>query len=169
MKKIIFAQFLMLLFVLAEAQEKAPHEVHASFINNFMKYVQWPNDGEGGEFIIGVLGDDDLFNTLKSWHEGKMKGSKKLVVKKLTGISEASSCSLVYLAKSKSKEFEAMKGLIAGKPVLTITDGNNLGQKGSCFNFKEVDGKLKFELNQGAINAASLKVSSSLASIAILI
>jgi len=53
--------------------------------------------------------------------------------------------------------------------VLTVTDGNGLGQKGSCINFKVVDGKLKFELNQAVIGTSNLKVSSQLSSMAILI
>jgi len=52
---------------------------------------------------------------------------------------------------------------------LTITDGNGLGQKGSCINFKVVDGKLKFEMNQGTLTGSNLKVSSQLSSMAILI
>ncbi len=62
-----------------------------------------------------------------------------------------------------------VKTSTTGKSVLTITDGNGLGQKGSCINFKVVDGKLKFELNQGVVTGSNLKVSSQLSSMAILI
>lgn len=36
-----------------------------------------------------------------------------------------------------------------------------LGKKGSCINFKVVEGKLKFELNQATFNASNLKVSGT--------
>ncbi|MFN7329218.1 MAG: YfiR family protein [Bacteroidota bacterium] len=52
---------------------------------------------------------------------------------------------------------------------MVITDRNGLGAKGSCINFKTVDDKLKFELNQAAIETSNLKVSSALTSMAILI
>jgi hypothetical protein len=136
---------------------------------NFIKYVQWPNEGDGGEFVVGVLGEDDVFNTLKQWYDGKPKGSKKYVIKKLTSAADAATCSVIYLGKGKSNQFEEIKGSIAGKAVLTITNGNGLGQKGSCINFKVVDGKLKFEMNQGTFSMANLKVSSQLSSMAILI
>ncbi len=152
------------------AQETRPmHEIHSMFIANFMRYTQWPNEKEPGEFVIGVLGDDEVLNTLKTWNDGKPRGAKKIVVKKLTSASEATECSIVYLGKDKNKEFESIKNSTTGKSVLTITNSTNLGQKGSCFNLKEVGGKIKFEMNQAAVNTAQLKVSSQLTSIAIVI
>ena len=151
------------------SQDRPPHEIHAAMLYNFIKYVQWPNEAEPGDFIIGVIGDENVFNTLKQWYDGKAKGAKKYVIKKLGGAAEAGDCQVVYLGKSKNRDFDDIKTSITNKPVLTITDGNGLGQKGSCINFKVVDGKLKFELNQGVVGTANLKVSSQLSSMAILI
>lgn len=151
------------------AQERATHEIHAAMLYNFLKYVQWPNEAEGGEFVVGVMGEDDVFNTLKTWYDGKPKGSKKYVIKKLNSASEASTCQVVYLGKAKSNQLENVMGSISGKSVLTITDGNGLGKKGSCINFKVVDGKLKFELNQATVSSQNLKVSGQLSSMAIMI
>lgn len=153
----------------ATAQERPTHEVHSAMLYNFIKYVQWPNENDAGDFVVGVLGDDNVFNTLKQWYDGKPKGSKKYSVKKLNTINDASDCQVVYLGKSKNKDFENLKNTITGKSVLTVTDGNGLGQKGSCINFKVVDGKLKFELNQSVVSGSNLKVSGQLSSMAILI
>ncbi len=168
MKKVLICLFALSAFF-ATAQDKPLHEIHAQMMFNFIKYIQWPNEAEGGDFVVGVMGEDDVFNTLKAWYDGKPKGSKKYVVKKLASASEAATCSVVYLGKNKSKEFENIKNASSGKPVLTITDSFNLGQKGSCINFKVIDGKLKFELNQAAVTGSSLKVSSALSSMAIVI
>jgi hypothetical protein len=151
------------------AQDRPPHEIHAAMLYNFIKYVQWPNEGEAGEFVVGVIGDDNVFNTLKQWYDGKPKGSKKYVIKKLSSPAESSDCQVVYVGKSKNKDFDTIKTNTTGKSILTITDGNGLGQKGSCINFRVVDGKLKFELNQATVNGSNLKISSQLSSMAILI
>jgi hypothetical protein len=151
------------------SQDRPPHEIHAAMLYNFIKYVQWPNEAEAGEFVVGVIGDENVFNTLKQWYDGKPKGSKKYVIKKLGSPDEASGCQVVYVGKSKNRDFDAIKTSTTGKSILTITDGNGLGQKGSCINFKVVDGKLKFELNQGVVTGSNLKVSSQLSSMAILI
>ncbi len=78
-------------------------------------------------------------------------------------------CQVIYVGKAKSNQFENIKNNIGAKSILTITDGNGLGQKGSCINFKVVDGKLKFEMNQGTLTGSNLKVSSQLSSMAIMI
>ncbi|HYG03703.1 MAG TPA: YfiR family protein [Chryseosolibacter sp.] len=153
----------------AAAQERPTHEIHSAMLYNFIKYVQWPNEGEPGQFIVGVIGDDDVFKTLQSWYDGKPKGTKKYLIKKLGSPAEASDCQVVYVGRSKSRDFDEIKTSTSGKSVLTITDGNGLGQKGSCINFKVINGKLKFELNQGVVNTANLKVSSQLTSMAIVI
>jgi hypothetical protein len=169
MKKTIFSLALILAVGYAQAQERPTHEIHAAMLYNFIKYVQWPNESDAGEFVVGVIGDENVFNTLKTWYDGKPKGSKKYVIKKLASPAEAGDCQVVYIGKSKSRDFEAVKTSVTGKSVLTITDGNGLGQKGSCINFKVIDGKLKFELNQAVVGSANLKVSSQLSSMAIVI
>ncbi len=168
-KSLLVCVFTMAFFSVSIGQERPDHEIHAAMLYNFIKYVQWPNESEAGTFVVGVMGEDNVYNTLKAWYDGKPKGSKKYSIKKLTSASEAADCQVVYLGKSKSRDFENIKGNISGKSVLTVTDGNGLGEKGSCINFKVVGGKLKFELNQGSVNDASLKISSQLASMAIMI
>lgn len=170
MRKLAFILLLAAFSAPSIAQTEKPlHEIHAAMIFNFLKYIQWPDEGSGGDFVVGVMGEDDVFNTLKGYYDGKPKGSKKYVIKKLSDVSEAATCSVVYLGKNKGKEFENLKAAVTGKPVLTITDSFNLGKKGSCINLKVVDGKLKFEINQASVSAASLKVSGQLTSMAILI
>ena len=100
------------------AQERPTHEIHAAMVYNFIKYVQWPDESEAGEFVVGVIGDDNVFNTLKQWYDGKPKGNKKYVVKKLASAAEANSCHVVYLGKSKNREFENIKASTTGKSIL---------------------------------------------------
>src|SRR6186713_2099632 len=106
MKKLIFLLFSVLLFTAASAQERPNHEIHAAMVYNFIKYVQWPNESEAGDFILGVVGDDKIFSTLKQWYEGKAKGSKKFVVKKLDAASQAGECQAVYVGSSKNRSFD---------------------------------------------------------------
>lgn len=169
MKKLFFLFLLASATLTVAAQERPTHEIHSAMLYNFIKYVQWPNEGEAGDFVVGVIGDDNVFNTLKQWYDGKAKGSKKYVIKKLASADEATGCQVVYVGKSKNRDFDVIKTSCNGKSVLTITDGAGMAQKGSCINFKVIDGKLKFELNQSMVTGSNLKVSTQLSSMAILI
>jgi hypothetical protein len=155
---------------MAKAQDARPiHEVYSMMVFNFVKYVQWPANDETKEFVIGVMGNSEIFNTLNTWYAGKPKGNKTYVIKKFSNAAEMSDCQVVFIDRSKSGEFEAVNNKVKGKGTLVVTDRNGLGSKGSCINFKTVDEKLKFELNQHAIEASNLKVASALTSMAILI
>jgi hypothetical protein len=64
------------------AQERTVQEVYSMMVYNFTKYVQWPDHAGAGEFVIGVVGNNDIFNTLNGWYGGKPRGSKTYVIKK---------------------------------------------------------------------------------------
>ena len=169
MKK-IFALLLVLTTCWGlKAQERPMHEVYSMMVFNFTKYVQWPDHTASGEFVIAVIGNNEVYNTLNAWYGGKPKGAKTYVVKKYNSASDIADCHVIFIDKSKSGEFEEVNNKFKGKGTLVITDKNGLGEKGSAINFKTIDNKLKFELNQKAIEASNLKVSGALSSMAILI
>jgi hypothetical protein len=153
----------------AMAQDRPIHEVYSMMVFNFTKYVQWPDHTASGEFVIGVIGNADVFATLNTWYGGKPRGAKTYVIKKFSSSDEITDCHVVFIDKSKSNEFDAVNNKVKGKGTLVITDKNGLGEKGSGINFKTIDNKLKFELNQKALEASNLKVSGALSSMAILI
>jgi hypothetical protein len=151
------------------SQDRPVHEVYSMMVFNFTKYVQWPDHAASGEFVIGVVGNADIYNTLNGWYGGKPRGSKTYIVKRFNSAAEITDCHVIYIDKSKSADFDAVNDKVKGKGTLVITDKSGLGEKGSGINFKTVDNKLKFELNQKAIETANLKVSGALSSMAILI
>ena len=169
--KTIFAVLLITgtSFVSVSAQDRAMYEIHSMMVYNFMKYIHWPPTSTDGDFVIGVVGDQDVYATLTKWYGTKTKGTQKIVIKKFNSASEVSNCHVLYVGKSKSGAFEDIKTAITGKSTLVITDKSGLGKKGSGINFKTVNNKLKFELNQAAIASANLKVSSQLTGMAIMI
>lgn len=153
----------------AFAQDRPMHEVYSMMVFNFIRYVQWPDHTTSGEFVIGVVGNTQVYNTLNVWYGGMQRGAKTYVIKKFNSAAEVTDCQVVYIDKSKSGEFAAVNEKVKGKGTLVITDKNGLGEKGSAINFTTIDNKIKFELNQKVIEASNLKVSGALTSIAILI
>lgn len=168
-KKVVLALLIASAAISTYGQERPLHEVYSMMVFNFTKYVQWPETSQAGDFTIGVIGNEEVFKTLNAWYGGKPKGGKKYVIKKIANTADAEGCEVVFLDRSKSGEFDTVIETIRGKGTLLITDKNGLGAKGSAINFKTVENRLKFELNQKAIEASNLKVSGSLTSMAILI
>ena len=167
--RVVLAGLVMMAGSAVFAQERPIHEVYSMMVFNFVKYVQWPAGDNSKEFVIGVVGNNDIYNTLKTWYGGKAKGAKTYIIKKFNSSAEVTDCQVIFIDKSKSNEFDAVNNKVKGKGTLVVTDRNGLGSKGSCINFKMVDEKLRFELNQQAIEASNLKVAGALTSMAILI
>jgi len=126
----------------AFAQERPVHEVYSMMVYNFTRYVQWPNESGSGEFVIGVIGNTEVFNTLNAWYGGKPRGSRTYVIKKFNSAAEVSDCHVLYVDKSKSGDFDVISDKVKGKGTLLITDKNGLGARGSTINFKTVDNNL---------------------------
>lgn len=171
MNKSIITQPLMVIALVAvpllvSAQNRPIHEIHAMMIYNFTKYVQWPNYDASQDFVVGVLGSDDVFNTLNTWYGNQNRGNKNFVIKKFSSPGEIQSCHILYIAKGSSKQFDEVKSKVGGNATLLITDRPGLGKEGSGINFVTEGNKLSIELNQSALDAANLKVSSQLTSIA---
>ena len=169
MKKIKLLAAALLISGCAFSQDRPMHEVHSMMVYNFTKYVQWPDHAATGEFVIGVVGNTDIYNTLNGWYGCKPRGTKTYIIKKFNSAADVTECHVLYIDKSKSGEFDNVNDKLKGKGTLIITDKSGLGEQGSSINFKLVDNKLKFELNQKAIEASNLKVSGALSSMAILI
>ncbi|MFM8832707.1 MAG: YfiR family protein [Cytophagales bacterium] len=162
----VLVVFILLIINEAPAQECPIQEVYSMMVFNFSKYVLWPDTGNG-EFVIGVVGNQEIYKTLSTWYSGKPKGTKKFVIKSFKNATEVQECQILFIDKSGG--FEKADEKVKGKGTLVVTDRNGFGAKGSCINFKTVGDKLKFELNQAAIETSNLKVSSTLTSMAILI
>ena len=88
----------------AQSAERPIHEVYSMMVFNFTRYVQWPDQAASGEFVIGVVGNTEMYNTLNTWYGGKPKGSKTYVVKKFNSAAEVGDCHVVFMDKNKSGE-----------------------------------------------------------------
>ena len=73
------------------------------------------------------------------------------------------------MASSESWKIDQIISQTNSKPVLIVTDKPGLAKKGAAINFVELDGKIKFELNQQNAESRGLKVAGALTSLAIVV
>jgi len=167
--KVVALIGLLLLGFSVKSADRPMHEIHSMLMFNFIKYVEWPEASKSGNFVIGVYGDDEVLATLKTFYTNRSVKGQNVQIVKITDVNTVNNAHVVYLADDMNNQFDQVKQKFSGKPTLIITDGSNLGKKGSCINFKEIGGKLKFEINQASIQQNNLKVSNQLASMGIMI
>jgi hypothetical protein len=83
MKKIFCAALLSLVLMTGNvfSQDKPLHEVYSMMVFNFLKYIQWPAGSGSGEFVIGVVGNTEMYITMMKYYNGSIVGSSTCVVK----------------------------------------------------------------------------------------
>ena len=102
------------------AQQRTMPEIHSMMVYNFMKYIHWPPTATSGDFVIGVVGDKEVFETLNKWYGTKSKGAQKIIIKQFNSASEISDCHVLYIGKAKSSSFADINATMNGKPTLML-------------------------------------------------
>lgn len=145
----------------AKAQQ-VDYKYHTVFMYNFTKYIKWPENASGNEFVIGILGTSPITGHLEKMAQSKTVNGKPIVVKTFNNSTEVAGCHMLFLPEAKSSELISLRQILSAKPTLIISEKDGLGQKGSDINFIVNNGRWNFELNQASVDMHQLKVSAEL-------
>ncbi|MDW7694111.1 YfiR family protein [Flammeovirgaceae bacterium SG7u.111] len=145
------------------------YEARKLFIHNFMKYIRWPNEEFGQDFLIAVVDNKKMYDILYKQHNNTNYRGRKVIVKNYRSVNELPKCSILYLPKEHSDSFDLVMKKIRNHSTLLVSDSKGLGLKGSGINFNQNKKVLKFELNAASLESANLKVSNLLKGVAILL
>lgn len=150
--------------VIAQTTEQESN-LKAAFIYNFTKYIDWGPYNDRNEFVIDVLGDSAIANSLRQIAKEKTVNGKPIVVHILENPSEAIDCDILFISRNSGFTLDKILPAI-GKGVLTISEQPGYAEQGTAFNFIIIKNRLKFEANLKAISSAGLKAGSQLLKLA---
>ncbi len=143
-------------------------KVEASFIANFMRYIQWPGQSNMKTLKVGVYGKNTtIYKELSKTVHGKNVGLAVLNVVEITDIQSASDCQLLFIPNGKANRLRSDIESISGKSILIITEEQEYSPKYSMINFKVVNSKLGFELNNQNASSKNISISSRLEQMAL--
>lgn len=166
------AFFIFFLFITVSSVSYGQKEKYQSlFIYNFTKYIKWPDNYNADKFVIAVIGNSEVLQSLNTMVNSKKKTGtgQNLIVKKYNSVNEIDDCNILFVSENELNNLSEIESATSSKPVLIISDSPGMAAKGSVINFVEQDGKIKFELNESQAVKRNLVVSGSLTSLAILI
>ncbi len=144
-------------------------DVKAAFLPRFARYVTWPPSalpGGADPFVLCVVGDDPFGNELDSAARTQSVDGRRIVVRRLGSADSAGSCQIAYVSGSRSQAIAQSLASLRGKPVLTVTDARNGGQRG-IIHFSVVKGRVRFFIDDADAEHRGLKISSRLLALAI--
>jgi hypothetical protein len=165
MRKCVFA--ILLAIITCSQGYTQNHSLQSVFIYSFTRYVIWPESHNQGDFEILVLGDAPIVEELKKMAAAKKVGERTIRITQIDSPEDIRKCNILFVPSSKSTLFADVVSKVSTQPILIITEEPGMGTKGSDINFITKDGKLRFELNQAAVDKQNLKIANELSRLAI--
>lgn len=138
----------------------------AAYIYNFTRFIEWPVSVTTGNFVIGVLGDNEVVQELKTLSATKTVLGKQIEVKELKSATETGFCHVILVGAGQTSKVSAVTGGLGNNATLLISEGSGAIKAGSAINFFMTDNKLQFELKKENILRQGLKMNSQLESLA---
>lgn len=143
--------------------------IKASYIYNFAKLIDWPEENKRGNFVIGVMGGSSMYQQLVTKYNGKNVGSQPIEIRKISNTHNFSVCHVLFVDNDYNHVLNEVIPQIQDKSTLLITHKEGALSKGAAINFIVVEDNLKFELSVSNAERHHLFVGSTLKSLALFI
>ena len=161
MKKILATVIALLFASVAYMQTTIP-KAQTLFIYNFSRLIEWPANYRSGPFVIGVLGASEVTVELEAYTKGKKVGAQDISIIRYKTPQEITTCHILFVPFSKTKQVPEILGILNGKSTLIITEKAGALDEGSAINFVILQDKMKFELKPENAVKFGIKFSSKL-------
>lgn len=139
-------------------------QIKATFLFNFAKYVEWPNQaflGPDTPFTICLAGDP-FQGAVEQTVAGERLEGRPFTVKHIELGDSARECHMLYIATSEARRSAEIIDAVRNLPILTVGEPEDFINTGGMIRFTESGHRIKFQINPDAAERASLKVSSRL-------
>jgi len=121
----------------------------ASFLFQFARSNDWPNDKKQGNFRIGIQGNTALYNLLVEKYAGQSIGSQMLEVVEIDDSVLMSEFIHVLYTESEGDELLQLIEYTAEKPIMVVTsvDADSAMPEGAVVNFVVQTSRIRYELD----------------------
>jgi len=147
------------------------YRIKAAFLLNFTKFVSWPEDlldDKKSPIILCVVGENPFGAALDSLRDKTVRG-RPIEVRYESNPGALPACHVAFMSHSlRGNDGEILRQL-AGVPILTVGENRDFAKQGGMINFIMQNNKIRFEINPSAVKAASLKISSQLLKLAVIV
>ncbi len=163
--RLLLFSFLVLGLVQTVSAQMA--QFKALYIYNFAKNVGWPEGDNSKDFVITVIGDNEMAVELENLTKTRKIGARSVVVKKAPMVSDASASQIIFLGSSKSSQITALATSFGTSKTLLVSDKQGHCSSGAAICFMPVDGKLQYEISARNIKKAGLSIAAKIISLGI--
>lgn len=142
--------------------------VKAVFLVNFAKLVEWPPSafrGPGAPLVIGILGADQFGPVLDEAAAGENVRGRAIEVKRFRRLADLEKCHLLFISAAQEYHLAEIFRHLRRDSTLTVADMDGFVARGGAIQFRNVRGRLRFEIRRDAAERAGLRVNARLLSL----
>lgn len=147
-------------------KEDAQIKLRALYMYNFATLIDWPKEFKQGDFLIGIVNENNLFEEMLAKYSNKMIGSQPIRIKRFNTVAEVTQCHIVYLASDVSDKTPEIAKKYRSKSTLIVTEKEGKLKDGATINFIIRNNKLSYEISKGNANKSKLIIGSKLETLA---
>jgi len=143
------------------------YAVKANFLYKFAPFVQWPPSAfetSTAPVTICIAGQDPFGSALDAAVRRQKVNGHPIVVRRLAPAPLESVCHILFAAGSENGR-EWLRS-VAGRPVLTVTDGSR-GVSGGMIQFVTIGRRVRFTIDEAAAQQSGILISSKLLDLAV--
>jgi hypothetical protein len=149
----------------AGAPGSLEYAVKATYLLKFTRFIVWPQAavGAGDSFNICILGFDPFGATLNQVIAGEEVAGRKIEIRRLEREPSPGACQVLYIGQHEERPRFTEE---PGSAVLTVGEGSEFARGGGMIGFVVENRRVTFDINWKAAEAAGLKLSSGLLTVA---
>jgi hypothetical protein len=143
--------------------------VKAAFLPRFARYVTWPAaalPSSNEPFVLCAIGADRFGGMLDNAVRNQAIDGRRIRVRRLHSAAGADGCHIAFVEGSRTQPTGQLLAALGRRPVLTVTDASNGGQRG-IIHFSVVGGRVRFFIDEAAAAERRLTISSRLLALAL--
>ncbi len=148
--------------------DSVEYEVRAAYLLNFARFVEWPAgafEDHASPITLGIAGPTALDPQITREMEARVIQGRPIRVVRLDDAEAAAGCHIVFVPRSVADP-RAVLAAIAGRPILTVGDGESFAARGGVIQLFVEDEVMRFEINRQAARRNHLTISSRLLALA---
>ncbi|HEX8311689.1 MAG TPA: YfiR family protein [Chthoniobacteraceae bacterium] len=159
---------MLLFFGMLPARSQLPeYQVKAAFLINMVKYADWPAHAlpPGAPLTIAIVGDDPFGSALDSLAAGRRVNEHEIIIRRVSRLSDLPRAHVIFVSASVAESGMSVRSAPGAENALLVGDSAGTANY-AAINFSVTDGRIVFEVNLAAAEAAGVKISSKLLNLA---
>ena len=159
--------FLTPLFAITQQSE---YTIKAVFLEHFTRFIDWPESVDIADasypFCVAVIGENPFGSILDQIYSEQKIKKRRVEIRYFSTPDEIADCHILFISSSNKEILPEILSHTKNKPILTVSDTKGFAESGVLINFYLAGSKIKFEINERAVNESGLVMSYRLLSLA---